>query len=73
MKKTAKTPTPSSGELRDNYQIDYSKAKPNRFAGRVDSKRVVVVLDSDVAKVFKTPEAGNRALRAVLAAVPSKT
>jgi hypothetical protein len=59
--------------MKKQRKIDYSKAKPNRFAGRVDTKRVVVVLDNDVAKVFKTPEAVNRALRAVLAAVPSKT
>jgi hypothetical protein len=73
MKKATKKSSSTSDALRDDYQIDYSKAKPNRFAGRIDSKRVVVVLDNDVAKVFKTPEAVNRALRAVLAAVPSKT
>ena len=73
MKKATKKPAPTSDELRDDYQIDYSKAKPNRFAGRIDTRRVVVVLDNDVAKVFKTPEAVNRALRAVLAAVPSKS
>ena len=73
MKKGTKKSPPTSDELRDDYQIDYSKAKPNRFAGRIDPKRVVVVLDNDVAKVFKTPEAVNRALRAVLAAVPAKT
>ena len=73
MKKGTKKLPPTKDDLRDDYQIDYSKAKPNRFAGRIDQKRVVVVLDNDVAKVFKTPEAVNRALRAVLAAVPSKT
>jgi hypothetical protein len=56
----------------DDYRIDYSKAKPNRFAGRSDKGRVVVVLDSDIAKVFKTPEAVNHALRALISAVPTK-
>lgn len=73
MKKASKKAPPANDELRDDYQIDYSKSKPNRFVGRIEANRVVVVLDNDVAKVFKTPEAVNRALRAVLAAVPSKT
>lgn len=55
-------------ELRAEYRFDYSKAKPNRFA--VDSERTVVVLDEDLSKVFKTPESVNKALRALLEAMP---
>lgn len=69
MKKTLKKSN-STDELRDHYDFDYSRAKPNRFAGRIDKNRVVVVLDSDVAKVFKTPDAVNHALRTLVSALP---
>ena len=54
-------------DLLPEYQFDYSKAKPNRFA-----KQIVVTLDEDVARVFSTPDAVNRALRAILAALPQQ-
>ena len=57
-------------ELRPEYKFDYSKAQPNRFAGKRGSRSVVVLLDSDVATVFKDAESVNTALRALLAAVP---
>jgi hypothetical protein len=60
-----------SGELRDEYRFDYSKAKPNRFASRVDKTRLVVALDPDVSEVFKTPEAVNKVLRALIIAMPT--
>lgn len=59
-------------ELRAEYRFDYSKAKPNRFADQVADDTVVVVLDADVAEVFTTPEAVNKALRALIAAMPDK-
>ena len=57
-------------ELQSEYAFDYNKAKPNRFA---TSERTVVVLDEELSKVFKTPESVERALRAVLEAVPPKS
>lgn len=57
-------------ELRREYDFDYSKAKPNRFAGRGSSESVVVLLDRDVAKVFKTPESVNSTLRVIVSALP---
>jgi hypothetical protein len=62
-----------SDELRDEYQLDYSKAKPNRFASRADTGRLVVVLDPDLSAVFSTPEAVNKALRALIEAMPPTT
>jgi len=59
-----------SGEMRAEYRFDYSKAKPNRFASRVDKRRLVVPLDPDVAEVFTTPEAVNNVLRALIGAMP---
>ena len=56
-------------ELLPEYNIDYSKTKPNRFADRMGTEKLkVVVLDNDVAQVFTTPEAVNEALRALIAA-----
>jgi len=62
----------ASEALRPEYRFDYSKASPNRFAGRGASKAVVVLLDPDVAKVFKNAESVNSVLRAIVAAVPRK-
>lgn len=63
--------TPSNkDELRLEYTFDYNKAKPNRFA---TTERTVVVLDEELSKVFKTPESVERALRAVLEAMPPKS
>lgn len=41
-------------KMRDEYRFDYTKAKPNRFAGRIKSGTVAVILDPDVAAVFST-------------------
>ena len=60
----------ATDQLRDEYRFDYSKAKPNRFASRVDQSRVVVALDPDVSEVFTTAEAVNKALRALIEAMP---
>ena len=60
-----------SGEMRAEYHFDYAKAKPNRFASRVDKSLLVVALDPDVAGVFTTPEAVNKALRALISAMPT--
>jgi len=63
----------ATDDLRDEYRLDYSKAKPNRFASRVDRARLVVALDPDVSEVFSTPEAVNKALRALIEAMPTTT
>jgi hypothetical protein len=63
----------TTDQLRDEYRFDYSKAKPNRFASRVDQSRLVVALDPEVSKVFTTPDAVNKALRALIEAMPTTT
>jgi hypothetical protein len=65
--KSTKTVEP---DLKAEYNLDYSKAKPNRFASRVDKSRLVVALDPEVSKVFTTPDAENKALRALIGAMP---
>ena len=62
----------SDADLRSEYNLDYRKARQNRFAGLANANRVVVVLDPDVAQVFKTPESVNTALRALISAIPEK-
>ncbi len=53
------------------HDLDYSKAKPNRFASKLQkSAQVVVLLDPDVSKVFSTPESVNNILRALIANLP---
>jgi len=65
----------SSEGLRAEYQLDYSKSKPNRFASKLKGT-TVVVLQPDVAKVFQSSEAVNDLLRSAIAATgaarPSK-
>ena len=57
--------------LREEYRFDYTKAKPNRFAGQPAEARVVVVLDPDVAEVFETPDSVNEVLRALIKPCPN--
>ena len=59
-------------EMRREYRFDYTKARPNRFAGRFQSGAVAVVLDPDVASVFGSSSRVNRLLRSVIAAMPTR-
>jgi hypothetical protein len=72
MKKTSnpKSRHAESDDMLPEYNFDYSKARPNRFAGRVSKDRLVVLLDPDVSKVFTTPESVNEVLRALIAVMP---
>ncbi len=61
----------SEDELLPEYHFDYKKAKPNRFANRSGKQQMtVVVLDEDIARIFSTPEAVNKVLRALIEAMP---
>ena len=55
-----------SDEMQDEYQFDYNKAKPNRFASQIGQDQLMIVLDPDVAAVFKTTESVNQVLRAII-------
>ncbi len=50
-------------EMSSEYNLDYSKAKPNRFAEKYQQTQRAVVLDSDVADNFPSAESVNEALR----------
>ncbi|MFK0734374.1 MAG: hypothetical protein ACFKPT_04920 [Gloeotrichia echinulata GP01] len=57
-------------DLLAEYDFDYRQAKPNRFANQEGIIPLTVILDPDVALVFKTSADVNNALRALLAAIP---
>jgi uncharacterized protein (DUF4415 family) len=59
-------------ELASEYRFDYRKSRPNRFARAVAKDAVVVVLDPDVAAVFRDAKRVNSLLRATIAAVQKK-
>ncbi len=65
----------SDDELLSEYSFNYQKAKLNRFGNRSEAKRLnnIVVLDEDVARVFTTPEAVNKVLRALIESMPQSS
>ena len=73
MKKTASRKSRGASEMRREYRFDYRKARPNRFASLMKGGSVAVVLDPDVASVFRSPESVNSLLRSVIAAFPKRT
>ncbi|MBU0699817.1 hypothetical protein KKE26_00735 [bacterium] len=72
MKKTINhnSTTTVDDDLRSEYCFDYSKAKPNRFAKKAVEEQVVVVLDEDISRIFRTPESVRSVLRALIATMP---
>lgn len=70
MKEPSTAKAPKSKEMLPENDFDYTQAKPNRFAGRISSERVVVLLDPEVSKVFTDSESVNAALRGLITALP---
>ena len=56
--------------MREQYRFDYGRAKPNRFAAGMSEGVIAVVLEPDVAAVFKSSEAVNALLRSLISAMP---
>ncbi|MDQ1638062.1 MAG: hypothetical protein QOF62_1401 [Pyrinomonadaceae bacterium] len=69
-KPSTKTRLNKSEDMLPESKFDYSKAKPNRFAGRISKERLVVLLDPEVSEVFTTPESVNTVLRALITVMP---
>lgn len=67
------SPTDTPDELQPEYAFDYTKARPNRFARQLDDGSLVVVLEPDIARVFTTPEAVKKVLRAIIETMPQST
>jgi len=72
MKKTQTPKRRKAPGMASEYRFDYSKAKLNRFANHMKESPLVAVIDPDVAKVFTTSEQVNKALRALISAMPEK-
>jgi hypothetical protein len=73
MKKASNTRKPKGREMRKEYRVDYRKSHPNRFAPLMKEGAVAIVLDPDVASVFRSPESVNSLLRSVITALPKQT
>jgi hypothetical protein len=56
--------------LSSEYRFDYGKSKPNRFAARMASGTIAVVLEPDVAAVFKSSKRVNALLRSLISDAP---
>jgi len=65
-----KTVAPKKVQRKDDllreYRFDYSKAKLNRFAAEMPAETIAVVLEPDVAAIFKSSKKVNAALRSVM-------
>jgi hypothetical protein len=74
MKKTStpKSEMAADDDLLPEYDLDYSKGRSNRYAGKIDKSQVVVMLEPDIAEVFTTPESVNAVLRALIATMPAR-
>jgi hypothetical protein len=59
-------------KMSSEYKLDYSKAKPNRFAKKYNQLQRTVVLDSDVAENFPDAESVNEALRSLVRSTEEK-
>ena len=58
----------TNDDMLPEYNFNYRKAKPNRFALSDDQR--VIILDPDVAEYFKDSESVNRILRALIGNMP---
>ena len=59
-------------EMPEELCFDHSSARRNRFASRVDAGCIVVALDHDVSQVFRNSADVNKALRALIEAMPAR-
>ena len=57
---TRKARSVDQDDLLPEYNIDYRKARPNRFATRFSKESVVVVLDPDIDADRAPPGSGSR-------------
>ena len=61
-----------SDVMRGEYELDYSRARPNRFATHMNRPVVAVVLEPDVASVFDSSAKVNAQLRSVISGRPPR-
>lgn len=75
MKKTSANKNLINGydNMKAEYDLDYRKAKSNRFFGQTSENRLVVLLDPDISEIFATPASVNKVLRALVNNMPTKS
>jgi hypothetical protein len=61
---------PTADDILPEY--DFSRAEPNRYASRHATGSVVVVLEPDVAAVFRDAEEVNEVLRALAGVIQKR-
>jgi hypothetical protein len=61
-----------AAELRPHYDFDYSGSRPNRFVRQYREGAVAIVLEPDVANVFRSAKAVNEFLRSAISAMPER-
>jgi hypothetical protein len=72
MKKVRSRKKNGADEMRREYRFDYQKSRPNRFAPLMKAGAIAVVLDPDVASVFRSSETVNLLLRSLITALPKE-
>ncbi len=60
------------GDMLPEYHFDYSQARPNRFATDVAAGSLVVILEPELAQVFKTSDKVKVILQAIANALPQQ-
>jgi hypothetical protein len=59
-------------EMLPEYQFDYQTARPNRFVNEITEGSLIVVLEPEIAQVFRTQEAVKTILCAIAKAMAPK-
>jgi len=59
-------------DLKPEYDFDYAKSKPNKFAQKLKEQDRYIQLEPDVYKIFKNSNDVNNALRSLINAIPRK-
>ena len=57
-------------KTRSKVQPDYSNLQTNRYVHQIKDSDMTIILDPDVAEVFKTSEDVNSVLRALIQTMP---
>jgi hypothetical protein len=74
MKRTKKSEKPratQTDDLEPNYIFDYSKAQPNKYAS-LPKEQMVVLLDQEITRYFRTPDEVTNALKSLIQAIPPR-
>ena len=62
--------TKQNNDMLPEYHLNYSKARPNRFANGILEGSFVVVLEPELAQIYKTPERVKAILEAIAQNIP---